>query len=100
LGDEKVAEDFPHGNQRKHLDRNYIRQCPSMISTVHEEVSNKNHSEVYKSQIASISCHLSHARVFVPRNMKMVIQVILIIFDKYIPLIHLVLINETYIHRL
>lgn len=75
LGDEKVAEDFPHGNQKKHTERNYCKQCPSLINTLQGEVSKSNPSDVYKAQIESTSCHPSLTKVFVPRDLKMVIQV-------------------------
>ena len=31
LGNEKAAQDFPHGNQKKNPDRKYCQQCPSTI---------------------------------------------------------------------
>jgi len=46
LGDEKFAKDFPHGNQRKHLERNYCKQCPSMIATLQDEISDSNPSKL------------------------------------------------------
>ena len=77
LGDENIAEDFPHGNQKKHMERNYCKQCPSMVEALQEEISNSNPSDVYKAQVASTSCHPSHVKVFIPRDVKMVLFFVL-----------------------
>ena len=45
-----------------------------MIDAVKEEVSIRNPSDVYKAQVASSSCHPSHTKVFIPRDVKMVFK--------------------------
>ena len=72
LGDDKLSKDFPHGNQKKHIDRNYCKQCPSMKDSLQAEISRSSPAELYKAQVASATCHPSHMNVFVPRDLKMV----------------------------
>ena len=59
IGDEKIAEDFPHGNQRKHIGRMYCKQCPSSLKLTAEKVSLTDPAKLYKSEIAGMDCPLS-----------------------------------------
>ena len=75
MGNEKLAKDFPHGNQKKHSDRNYCKQCPSMRSSLKTEVSRTNPAQAYKMQVASAKCHPSQMKVLIPRDLKMVFKI-------------------------
>ena len=72
LGDEKVANDFPHGNQKKNTSRNYCQLCPSSLTKTKEQLSTTSPSKLYKTEIAAIDCHPSLVRVMKPRDIKQV----------------------------
>ena len=72
LGNESLAEDFHHGNQKKNSQRNYCKQCPSMRALLKTELSKTNPAEAYKAQVASVKCHPSQMKVFIQRDLKMV----------------------------
>ena len=72
LGNESLAEDFQHGNQKKNSQRNYCKHCPSMRASLKTELLKTNPAEAYKAQVASVKCHPSQMKVFIPRDLKMV----------------------------
>ena len=74
LGDEKTAQDFSHGNQKKNPERNYCQQCPSLRRKITEQVATTDPAKLYKTEIAAMDCHPALARVIKPRDIKQVYQ--------------------------
>lgn len=72
LGDQTIAYDFPHGNQKKHNERNYCQQCPSLRITTAEQVEKTDPAKLYKTEIAAIDCHPALVKVMKPRDIKLV----------------------------
>ena len=70
LGDEKCVQDFPHGNQRKCPEQNYVQQCPSLRKKIADHVTTTNPAKFYKTEIAAIDFHPALVRVMKPRNIK------------------------------
>ena len=74
LGDEKTAQDFSHGNQKKNPERNYCQQCPSLRKRITEQVATTDPAKLYKTEIAAMDCHPALAKVIKPRDIKQVYQ--------------------------
>ena len=72
LGNEKAAQDFPHGNQKKNPERKYCQQCPSSRKKTAEQVVTTDPAKFYKTEIAAMDCHPALARVMKPRDIKQV----------------------------
>jgi hypothetical protein len=70
LGDEKIATDYPHGNNKSDQPKPFIRTCPSVLKSL----SGKNDlpSAMYKKAIATNDCGGDHQPVLNPRNSKQI----------------------------
>ena len=69
LGDEKTAQDFSHGNQKKNPERNYCQQCPSLRKKITEQVATTG-----KTLQDRDSSYGPFAKVIKPRDIKQVYQ--------------------------
>ena len=74
IGDERVAKDFAHDNQ-KNFERNYCKQCPSMLNKLTTQTATTDPAKIYKSEIAAMDCHSAYAKVLKPRNTKQVCMI-------------------------
>lgn len=70
LGNENVAEQFPHGNS-KHHDRSFVRTCPSVLKKLENRCISNTTAQVYKSEVSDFSS-TQYLPVLNPRNSKQV----------------------------
>ena len=68
LGDESVANYFPHGNSMK--EGAFIRTCPSVLNMYRSLLKIDRASVVYKNEVATAVCDSQIGPVFTPRNIK------------------------------
>lgn len=70
MGDEKAAQDFPHGNS-KYNENSFVRTCPSVLKKLNKECISNTTAKVYKSEVTSIPS-MEYLPVLHPRNSKQV----------------------------
>lgn len=69
-GDHTKVIDFPHGNMKNHPEKNFVRTCPSYLSTCKTLIETKTAGVVYKKEVAGAACDDDSAPVYTPRNLK------------------------------
>lgn len=69
IGDETSATDFPHRNSC-HSGRQFVRTCPSYLSSCEVLVQNRKANVVYKQEVATMKCEPALVPVKTPRNLK------------------------------
>ena len=73
IGDERVANDFSHGNS-KSSNRKFVRTCPSVMHNLDAQCSTSTTSNVYRTMITdtSMSIPSTHIPVLKPRDSQQV----------------------------
>lgn len=67
MGNEKIADDFSHGNSK--LNDPFVRTCPSVLRKLDEKCLENTAAKVYKSQITTVPPG-AYLPVLQPRNSK------------------------------
>jgi hypothetical protein len=73
LGDEGLAEDYPHGNTKSSSNKPYHRSCPSLLTKL--AATTDLPSNVYKNAIANNCCTAALQPSSLPRNTRQITNI-------------------------